>query len=92
MDLLTGADELAGADFYVLVSADGQVIAGLDFAFTVGVGGAVFFGLELAVAVGLGGVVTLITDADFMVVLDISSQSHWAWRSAGYDSQAENRR
>ena len=57
-----------------------------------GVGGAVFFGLELAVAVGLGGVVTLITDADFMVVLDISSQSHWAWRSAGYGSQAENRR
>lgn len=54
MDLLIGADELSGADFDVLVSADGQVVAGLDFTFTVGVGGAVVIAPFLAFAKNKG--------------------------------------
>jgi hypothetical protein len=71
VDFLAGFDELAGADFDVLVDAHGEVVVGAGFDFAVGVDGVVFFGFEFAVAVLLDGVVAFVTDADFLVVLDV---------------------
>lgn len=71
VDFSTGLNQLRITLLGVLAGRDGQVVVGAYLGFPVAVSGAVFFGLEFAVAIGFDCVVTLVADADFLVVLDV---------------------
>ena len=79
MDFVGSFDELAGAELDVLVVGDGQVVVGLDLCFAVGMGSVVLFGEQFGVTVGFDAVVAFVADVDVLVVLDVLSQSRWAW-------------
>src|SRR5690554_3695283 len=55
----------------MLVVGDGQVVIRLDLGPAVGVGAVVLFGQVLGVTIGLDPFVALVTDTDFLVVLDV---------------------
>ena len=71
MDLTTGPGQLCAAQLDVLIDGYGQVVLRLDFHLALASHGQVFLCTKLAVAVGLDGVMTLVADADLLIVLDV---------------------
>ena len=71
MDFLPRINELPSPNLDVLIHPNRQVIVGARFDFTIGINRVVFFCFEFRVAVLLDGVVTLVADADLLVMLDV---------------------
>src|SRR5690606_29463791 len=71
VDLTTGPGQLCTAQLDVLIDGYGQVVLRLDFHLALASHGQVFLCTKLAVAVGLDGVMTLVADADLLIVLDV---------------------
>lgn len=71
MKFLADADVLPGTDLGVLGLGHRQVIVGLELDPAIQEGRTVLFLAQLRVAVGLDRIVSLIPDADVLVVLDV---------------------
>src|SRR5690606_25028682 len=71
VNLLSCLDELPLPKLYMLVVGDGQVVIRLDLRSAVGVGAVVLLSQVLGVAAGFDALVALVSDADFLVVLDV---------------------
>src|SRR5690606_30553235 len=71
VNLAAGPGQLCVAQLDVLIDGYGQVVLRLDLHLSLAGNGQVLFGLQFGKAVGLDGVMTLVTDADLLVVLDV---------------------